>query len=324
MLNMFVGVLVDNFHDTSTRLKEEIRQRKAKSKIKDPKGNAKGGEPDVTTYVPFRKQIYAIVTHSLFQYFIYAMIIINVLFMATEHYGMSGVHLEILSYVNYFFTAVFVIEAIVKLYALGKYYFHDNFNKLDFVIVCSSVTSFVLNVITYFFPFQHQRNLSRLLKTVQVFRVLRLVRVTDGLKSVTITLLTALPQIGNLGLLLGLQFFIYAALGVELFGKIECSFEHLCEGLGEHANFHHFGMAFLTLFRITTGDNWNGILKDTLNKNCDSAADCEVNCCASSALTVIYFITFVLTTQLILLNIVVAMLMKGFDDANNDDNDECP
>lgn len=41
----------------------------------------------------------------------------------------------------------------------------------------------------------------------------------------------------------------------------ECSEDHPCDGLGEHAHFKNFGMAFLTLFRIATGDNWNGIMK---------------------------------------------------------------
>ena len=34
-----------------------------------------------------------------------------------------------------------------------------------------------------------------------------------------------------------------------------------CEGLDEHAHFKDFGFAMLTLFRISTGDNWNGIMK---------------------------------------------------------------
>ena len=41
----------------------------------------------------------------------------------------------------------------------------------------------------------------------------------------------------------------------------ECSEEHPCEGLGVHAHYKNFGMAFLTLFRVATGDNWNGIMK---------------------------------------------------------------
>ena len=41
----------------------------------------------------------------------------------------------------------------------------------------------------------------------------------------------------------------------------ECSASHPCQGLGPHAHFGDFGTAMLTLFRIATGDNWNGILE---------------------------------------------------------------
>ena len=34
---------------------------------------------------------------------------------------------------------------------------------------------------------------------------------------------------------------------------LECDEEYPCQGLGEHAHFRSFGMAFLTLFRIATG-----------------------------------------------------------------------
>ncbi|KAL2717782.1 voltage-dependent T-type calcium channel subunit alpha-1G isoform X1 [Vespula squamosa] len=57
-----------------------------------------------------------------------------------------------------------------------------------------------------------------------------------------------------------------------------------CQGLGEHAHFSNFGMAFLTLFRVATGDNWNGIMKDTLRDDCDEATDCVKNCCMEDEL----------------------------------------
>jgi len=101
-----------------------------------------------------------------------------------------------------------------------------------------------------------------------------------GIRALLDTVIQALPQVGNLvilfsiyiqknnksfyfiqGLLFFLLFFIFAALGVELFGKLECSEERPCLGLDKHAHFKDFGMAFLTLFRIATGDNWNGIMK---------------------------------------------------------------
>ncbi|CAF1269176.1 unnamed protein product [Rotaria sp. Silwood1] len=54
---------------------------------------------------------------------------------------------------------------------------------------------------------------------------------------------------------------MFAALDIELFGKLECSEQRPCAGLDKHAHFKDFGMSFLTLFRIATGDNWNGKIK---------------------------------------------------------------
>lgn len=40
-----------------------------------------------------------------------------------------------------------------------------------------------------------------------------------------------------------------------------CNVDYPCEGMSRHATFENFGMAFLTLFQVSTGDNWNGIMK---------------------------------------------------------------
>ncbi|KFM60659.1 Voltage-dependent T-type calcium channel subunit alpha-1H, partial [Stegodyphus mimosarum] len=44
-----------------------------------------------------------------------------------------------------------------------------------------------------------------------------------GIRALLDTVMQALPQVGNLGLLFFLLFFIFAALGVELFGRLECT-----------------------------------------------------------------------------------------------------
>lgn len=66
-------------------------------------------------------------------------------------------------------------------------------------------------------------------------------------------------------------------------------------------------MAFLTLFRVATGDNWNGIMKDTLREDCDSSVDCVRNCCVSTIIAPIFFVVFVLMAQFVLVNVVVAV-----------------
>lgn len=60
--------------------------------------------------------------------------------------------------------------------------------------------------------------------------VLKLLKMAKGIRALLDTVMQALPQVGNLGLLFFLLFFIFAALGVELFGRLgmyECNFNHL-------------------------------------------------------------------------------------------------
>ena len=96
----------------------------------------------------------------------------------------------------------------------------------------------------------------------------------------------------------------------------ECDEFHPCQGLGEHAHFRSFGMAFLTLFRIATGDNWNGIMKDTLREECEDGDDCLQNCCVSPYFAPLFFVVFVLMAQFVLVNVVVAVLMKHLEESH--------
>ena len=97
---------------------------------------------------------------------------------------------------------------------------------------------------------------------------------------------------------------------------VECDELHPCQGLGEHAHFRSFGMAFLTLFRIATGDNWNGIMKDTLREECEDGDDCLRNCCVSPYFAPLFFVVFVLMAQFVLVNVVVAVLMKHLEESH--------
>lgn len=86
--------------------------------------------------------------------------------------------------------------------------------------------------------------------------------------------------------------------------------------MDDHANFVNFGMAFLTLFRVATGDNWSGIMKDILRPECDTSVDCVRNCCVSNITSIIYFVIFVLISQFVLVNIVIAVLMDKLEESN--------
>jgi len=60
----------------------------------------------------------------------------------------------------------------------------------------------------------------RVMRVLRIARVLKLLKMASGIRSLLDTVIQALPQVGNLALLFFLLFFIFAALGVELFGRL--------------------------------------------------------------------------------------------------------
>ena len=68
------------------------------------------------------------------------------------------------------------------------------------------------------------------------------------------------------------------------------------------------------------GDNWNGIMKDTLREECheppEDGGDCLKNCCLSGYFAPLFFVVFVLMAQFVLVNVVVAVLMKHLEESH--------
>ncbi|OZC10594.1 hypothetical protein X798_02343 [Onchocerca flexuosa] len=338
VLNMFVGVVVENFHKCKEALeaemKEQARQKRLERKLKRQKYETEYGQkkkrreksqPYWHSYGPTRLFLHNIVTSKYFDLAIAAVIGklearkdggINVISMAMEFYMMPVGLKYVLKTLNYFFTAVFTLESAIKLVALGvRRFFSERWNQLDISIVILSIAGIIFEEFEAL-ELPINPTIIRVMRVLRIARVLKLLKMAKGIRSLLDTVGEALPQVGNLGSLFFLLFFIFAALGVELFGKLECSDEHPCDGLGEHAHFKNFGMAFLTLFRIATGDNWNGIMKDALRDDCDPSDRCESNCCVDPILAPCFFIIFVLISQFVLVNVVVAVLMKHLEESN--------
>ncbi|XP_056264631.1 voltage-dependent T-type calcium channel subunit alpha-1I-like [Pseudoliparis swirei] len=225
-----------------------------------------------------------------------------------------------LKFCNYFFTSTFVIEASLKLVAFGfRRFFKDRWNQLDLAIVLLSVMGITLEEIEINASLPINPTIIRIMRVLRIARVLKLLKMATGMRALLDTVVQALPQVGNLGLLFMLLFFIYAALGVELFGELVCTADSPCEGMSRHATFENFGMAFLTLFQVSTGDNWNGIMKDTLRDCPRGHPASDPGCHAGLQLvSPLYFVSFVLTAQFVLINVVVAVLMKHLDDSNKE------
>nr|XP_038941716.1 voltage-dependent T-type calcium channel subunit alpha-1G isoform X22 [Rattus norvegicus] len=344
VLNMFVGVVVENFHkcrqhqeEEEARRREEKRLRRLEKKRRSKEKQmadlmlddviASGSsasaaseaqcKPYYSDYSRFRLLVHHLCTSHYLDLFITGVIGLNVVTMAMEHYQQPQILDEALKICNYIFTVIFVFESVFKLVAFGfRRFFQDRWNQLDLAIVLLSIMGITLEEIEVNASLPINPTIIRIMRVLRIARVLKLLKMAVGMRALLDTVMQALPQVGNLGLLFMLLFFIFAALGVELFGDLECDETHPCEGLGRHATFRNFGMAFLTLFRVSTGDNWNGIMKDTL-RDCDQESTCY-----NTVISPIYFVSFVLTAQFVLVNVVIAVLMKHLEESNKEAKEE--
>ncbi|NXK48654.1 CAC1G protein, partial [Chauna torquata] len=354
VLNMFVGVVVENFHKCRQHQEEEEAKRREEKRLRRLEKKRRSKEkqmaeaqckPYYSDYSRFRLLIHQMCTSHYLDLFITGVIGLNVITMAMEHYQQPKVLDEALKICNYIFTVIFVLESVFKLIAFGfRRFFQDRWNQLDLAIVLLSIMGITLEEIEVNASLPINPTIIRIMRVLRIARVLKLLKMAVGMRALLDTVMQALPQVGNLGLLFMLLFFIFAALGVELFGDLgeccpapcrrqrvgagasggltaalgpaECDDRHPCEGLGRHATFRNFGMAFLTLFRVSTGDNWNGIMKDTL-RDCDQESTCY-----NTVISPIYFVSFVLTAQFVLVNVVIAVLMKHLEESNKEAKEE--
>lgn len=196
VLNMFVGVLVESFHKTNLRLKQEI---KASSRIKEElKQLVKSKEKKLlqsftsritnsikknrrrTFSLPlklsrvrrFKLWLTWVVNHDGFQIFIIIIIVLNVLAMATTHYQMPEWLENALDVCNLVFTALFTIEALLKILAMTfKKYIADNWNKIDLIIVIVCIAGTVIDK-----AFVEQKIIPINPGIIRMIRVIRIMR----------------------------------------------------------------------------------------------------------------------------------------------------
>ncbi|KAI4877759.1 hypothetical protein NFI96_028690, partial [Prochilodus magdalenae] len=128
VLNMFVGVVVENFHKCRQHQEvEEAKRREEKRLRRMEKKRRKAHKlPYYASYTHARLMIHTLCTSHYLDLFITFIICVNVVTMSLEHYNQPH-SLEItLKYCNYFFTSTFVLEAVLKLIAFGfRRFFKD-------------------------------------------------------------------------------------------------------------------------------------------------------------------------------------------------------
>lgn len=197
----------------------------------------------------FRKFFFIIVMSKQFELFISFVIMINTLFLCMDYTDDSDSYSNALQTGNIVFVSIFAVEAAMKMLAHGiKFYFLETWNKFDFVIVILSLIALDESL----FSFKVNA-----LRIIRVARLLRMIKASKGLRHLLKTLWLSMGNIANVGMLLFLVFFTFSVAGMDLFGNLAYG-----DYITDNANFDSFYISFVTLFRASTGENWNGIMHD--------------------------------------------------------------
>ncbi|XP_070708334.1 voltage-dependent T-type calcium channel subunit alpha-1I-like [Pempheris klunzingeri] len=315
LLDTFIGVMVEAFHECQQEQKRrdaELLRQCGPEMLDQGGGKEDGGDTQQQEYwrrySPLRRAIFRLCNSAMLDLFMTAIIFISVLIMAVEHYDQPQYIRQITEYSYYVFTAILVMEIALKIVAFGVWRFIKNsWNLLDLTIVWTSIISILLTELKMVNALPINPSILRVCRVLRLAQVLKAKKLRVLLK----TIIKTLAHVGNICLLFMFFFFIYAALGVELFGRLECTPDYPCVALNRYTNFHHFGMALLTLYKLCTGDNWSGIMKDTLRECRPGDEGCSSHLYWIAPIT---FITFVVMAQFVLANLVVAAIMQALQD----------
>ena len=88
---------------------------------------------DYACWLKTQDILFAIINDTFFDVIVTLCIILNTIFLAIEHHGMSEELGHILDLGNKVFTTFFALEAVLKLAALSREYFGNGWNIFDLV-----------------------------------------------------------------------------------------------------------------------------------------------------------------------------------------------
>jgi len=288
---------------------------------------------------PLRRRVYGLVSNRAFEAAMTGAIVANTLVMACKVYPSPTSWWEpTIEALDHLFALVFAAEFALKYFALRRNYWMDGWNRFDFACVVAALVGIILSLAAP--AFEIGRMAARLFRTFRIARLFRLLR-SKRLNNIFMALLLSLPKLGNVLMILLLLLTLYGILGVSLFSTVKHS-----EYLNQHGNFFHLGWAFITLFRAVTGEAWNSIMHDLLKNEIDFFREgtwctpdlffdasteesfnildskCLIdkpNSCVQTiwgwnVLPAVYWVTYILIICLMVMNLVIAVILEGYED----------
>ncbi|XP_026864507.2 voltage-dependent L-type calcium channel subunit alpha-1C isoform X19 [Electrophorus electricus] len=329
MMNIFVGFVIVTFQEQG---EQEYKNCELDKNQRQCVEYALKARP-LRRYIPknpYQYKVWYVVNSTYFEYLMFTLILLNTICLAMQHHGQSTSFNNAMNILNMLFTGLFTVEMILKLIAFKpRGYFSDPWNVFDFLIVIGSIIDVILSEINPADPSsstpssvvrpmgqQNTEDNARISITFfRLFRVMRLVKLLsrgEGIRTLLWTFIKSFQALPYVALLIVMLFFIYAVIGMQVFGKIALRDN---SQINRNNNFQTFPQAVLLLFRCATGEAWQEImLACSPHHPCEKGSDespTTEDC--GSYFAIIYFVSFYMLCAFLIINLFVAVIMDNFD-----------
>ncbi|KAK2502001.1 hypothetical protein MC885_000627 [Smutsia gigantea] len=339
MMNIFVGFVIVTFQEQGEKEYKNCELDKNQRQCVEYALKAR----PLRRYIPknpYQYKFWYVVNSSPFEYMMFVLIMLNTLCLAMQHYEQSKMFNDAMDILNMVFTGVFTVEMVLKVIAFKpKGYFSDAWNTFDSLIVTGSIIDVALSEADHYFTdawntfdalivvgsvvdiaiteVNNSEESNRISITFfRLFRVMRLVKLLsrgEGIRTLLWTFIKSFQALPYVALLIAMLFFIYAVIGMQMFGKVAMRDNNQ---INRNNNFQTFPQAVLLLFRCATGEAWQEIMLACLpGKLCDPESDYnpgEEYTCGSN-FAIVYFISFYMLCAFLIINLFVAVIMDNFD-----------
>jgi len=214
-----------------------------------------------------------------FEAFTMGMILLNAIVLGLETYnGIEARWGRTLGTLNDVFLGYFVVEIGIRIAGNGLRpwnYFRNGWNVFDFLIISAAFLPGV-------------RENATILRVIRLLRVFRLVSLLPELRVLIVALGRSLAPLASMALLTVLLIYVYGMLGWVFFAE------------DDPERWGSVGKAMLTLFTVLTLEEWTIVMRDAM----------EVSSWAA-----LYFVSFVLVSAFLLLNMVIAVVINSVEEA---------
>ncbi|KAG7240047.1 hypothetical protein INR49_028050, partial [Caranx melampygus] len=305
-VNIFVALIIITFQEQGDKALSECSLEKNERACIDFAINAK----PLTRYMPentqsFQYRMWKFVVSAPFEYSIMIMIAVNTVVLMMKFHGAPDFYEVMLKNLNIVFTTLFSLECILKIIAFGPLnYLKDAWNVFDFVTVLGSITDILVTEIN-----DRLLNLS-FLRLFRAARLIKLLRQGYTIRILLWTFVQSFKALPYVCLLIAMLFFIYAIIGMQVFGNIDLNED---TAINHHNNFRTFLQALMLLFRSATGEAWHEIMLSCLShRPCDEQSGTQGKECGSD-FAYFYFVSFIFLCSFLMLNLFVAVIMDNFE-----------